>query len=83
MTSNDNTAAQMLLFPTYERDKNNFLSDHEAILQCRLSCVRLINSIRSGALTFPDSEIQRIKGNVWTLNDYLSKYGYELVNDDF
>lgn len=83
MTSNDNTAAQTLLFPIQEREFTDDLSDHETIQQYVLRYTKYVNMVRTGQITPSEESNEAIRRGVRRVNEILTEYGFKPIYSDF
>lgn len=83
MTSNDNTAAQTLLFPIQERRVDECDTAHEMIMACKLTWANTLNRIRAGQKILSEFEKERYKQSLNEINPIFIKYGYSPLNFDF
>jgi hypothetical protein len=72
MNSNDNTAAQTLLFPIQQRETDSRTSDDELVLQTRLVLINALNEVAAGRRILSEEE----KNAFRIVNKLLIKYNY-------
>ena len=79
MTSNDNTAAQLILFPIQEAPINAIMSDAEVVLQCRLAVTKEINLFLFGKIIYSEEDMQQLRQRIWKANSIFIKYGFSPI----
>lgn len=79
MTSNDNTAAQTLLFPIQERETNDSTSDDELVLQTRLVFIKALNDAAAGKRILGEDTKEAIRVG----NELFKRWGYPTLYLDF
>ena len=79
MTSNDNTAAQTLLFPIQQRETDERTSEYELVLQTRLAITNALNDVAAGRRILLEEE----KNAFREVNELLIKYRYPVLYLNF
>jgi hypothetical protein len=83
MTSNDNTAAQTLLFPIQQKGFEGCITDDDYINEYRLIIARYGNMISTGKLKPTESEKEEMRENVRQGNKIFTNAGYKPIYIDF
>ena len=83
MENNDNTAAQMLLFPIQEKPFDDCVEDHELITQFTLRFTSFVNMVRTGQINPSERTKEEVRAALKSANEILSEVGYKPIYSDF